>query len=87
MTPLRRLIVWPMILSLGAAAAAADWPQFRGPGAMGIAAKEKGVPTKWDDDTNVAWKVELPGPGGAAPSGWAGNGLADSPVEPPLAGK
>ena len=67
MTPLRRLIVWPMILSLGAAAAAADWPQFRGPGAMGIAAKEKGVPTKWDDDTNVAWKVELPGPGASSP--------------------
>jgi outer membrane protein assembly factor BamB len=67
MTPLRRLIVWPMILSLGAAAAAADWPQFRGPGGMGIAAKEKGVPTKWDDDTNLAWKVELPGPGASSP--------------------
>jgi hypothetical protein len=46
---------------------AADWPQYRGPGGLGVAAQEKGLPTTWDDDTNVAWKVALPGPGSSSP--------------------
>jgi hypothetical protein len=46
---------------------AADWPQFRGPGGQGIADKEKGLPANWDDDTNIAWKVELPGAGSSTP--------------------
>lgn len=43
-----------------------DWPRFRGPNGSGIAA-DASVPTEWGDDTNLKWKVELPGPGGSSP--------------------
>ncbi|HSI36888.1 MAG TPA: PQQ-binding-like beta-propeller repeat protein [Tepidisphaeraceae bacterium] len=43
-----------------------DWPQFRGPGAQGASA-EKGLPVTWSQAENVAWKVDLPGPGSSTP--------------------
>jgi outer membrane protein assembly factor BamB len=54
------------LLVLVASLAAADWPQFRGPGGLGVA-PGKGLPTAWTDDRNVAWKTELPGPGSSSP--------------------
>lgn len=58
-------------------APAADWPAgaednwhaWRGPNADGSAPKAD-PPTKWDEKTNVAWKVELPGKGSATPIVW-----------------
>jgi len=47
-------------------ALAADWPQFRGPGGLGIA-PDKGLPVTWSADSNVAWKTELPGRGASSP--------------------
>lgn len=44
-----------------------DWPSWRGSKANGIAPKEANPPLKWDDKTNILWKVELPGPGSATP--------------------
>jgi len=41
--------------------AIADWPQFRGPGALSVAEQET-LPVKISED-NVAWKVDLPGQG------------------------
>ncbi len=49
-----------------AAAAAADWTQFRGPGGMGVS-DETGLPTKWSATENLVWKTELPGPGSSSP--------------------
>jgi outer membrane protein assembly factor BamB len=43
-----------------------DWPQFRGPQGNGIAA-ERGAPTRWTPDTNIAWKTKLPGIGWSQP--------------------
>ncbi|MFO0796181.1 MAG: PQQ-binding-like beta-propeller repeat protein [Gemmataceae bacterium] len=45
-----------------AAAAAADWPGWRGPTGMGHTAG-RALPLTWGgkDSANVAWKVELPG--------------------------
>ncbi len=43
-----------------------DWTQFRGPGGLGIS-DEKGTPAKWSSTENIAWKVELPGPGSSSP--------------------
>lgn len=43
-----------------------DWPQFRGPGAMGRTAAQ-GVPLTWSDEQNVVWKTPLPGPGASSP--------------------
>jgi outer membrane protein assembly factor BamB len=47
-------------------AAVQDWPQFRGPGGMGIAVA-KSMPVNWSGEQNIAWKVELPGPGASSP--------------------
>lgn len=44
----------------------ADWPQFRGPGGAGTSSA-KGLPEKWDAQSGLAWKVELPGPGASSP--------------------
>jgi outer membrane protein assembly factor BamB len=47
-------------------AAAADWPQFRGPGGQGHSA-ETGLPVEWSESKNVAWKVPVPGRGWSSP--------------------
>ena len=44
----------------------ADWPSWRGPQHDGTCA-ETGLPMKWSDTENVAWKVELPAPGNSTP--------------------
>jgi hypothetical protein len=45
---------------------AADWPQFRGPGGLGVST-DKGVPITWGPNQNIAWKVALAGPGASSP--------------------
>lgn len=45
------------------------WPQFRGPGARGIATGA-GVPEVWSATENVAWKRDLPGRGWSSPVVW-----------------
>jgi len=47
----------------------ANWPQFRGPSARGVADVE-GLPTTWSDDENVVWKTALPGYGASSPIAW-----------------
>lgn len=48
---------------------AENWPQWRGPRSNGISA-EKNLPAEWDKDTNVAWRLPLPGSAGATPCIW-----------------
>ena len=43
-----------------------DWTQFRGPNGSGVS-QDKGVPAKWSESENVAWKIKLPGPGSSSP--------------------
>lgn len=45
------------------------WPQFRGPGARGVA-EEATFPEKWSAEENVAWKCDLPGRGWSSPVVW-----------------
>jgi outer membrane protein assembly factor BamB len=61
----RASLVFIVLLAL-AGPAAADWPQFRGPGGRSVSA-DKDLPTTWGADNNVRWKVELPGRGLSAP--------------------
>ena len=42
-----------------------NWPQFRGPGAMGVADDPK-LPDSWSETENVVWKTEIPGRGATA---------------------
>src|SRR5262249_33636591 len=35
----------------------ANWPQFRGPGAMGVA-DHQNLPDQWSTNENVTWRIE-----------------------------
>jgi outer membrane protein assembly factor BamB len=59
---LARWIPTVLLLTLPAAAAAGDWPQFRGPGGTAVAT-DKGLPTTWTATENIRWKADLPGRG------------------------
>src|SRR5213075_411509 len=47
----------------------ANWPQFRGPGALGVG-DNPNLPDRWSTNENVAWKIEVPGRGWSAPIVW-----------------
>ncbi len=49
-------------------AAADNWPQWRGPGGLGIAEGE--YPDTWSVSENVVWKTEIPGRGHSSPVVW-----------------
>lgn len=46
-----------------------NWPQWRGPYATGVAPVGN-PPIEWNENTNVKWKVEIPGKGHATPIIW-----------------
>src|SRR5260370_18118222 len=64
----RLLLACLLVLVLGTARAD-NWPQGRGANHDG-ASKEKDLPSEWGDGKNVAWKLPLPGTGGATPAVW-----------------
>jgi len=43
-----------------------DWPQFRGPGGLGVS-EAKSLPVTWSAQKNIVWKTPLPGPGSSSP--------------------
>ena len=49
-------------LGMNSEANAADWPQFRGPGGLGVS-EETDLPVRWSETENLAWRRELPGYG------------------------
>ncbi|MBI3407539.1 MAG: PQQ-like beta-propeller repeat protein [Planctomycetes bacterium] len=63
-----RLACWALVLVtfLASPLGAEDWPSFRGPSGDGISGASK-APLKWGPMDNLAWKVELPGPGSSSP--------------------
>jgi outer membrane protein assembly factor BamB len=44
------------------------WPHWRGPQHSGVAPGS--APIRWDDTTNVAWRIEVPGRGHSSPVIW-----------------
>jgi len=62
---MRSLLASIIFLSSLSLISAADWPQFRGPNASGVAEGHK-LPDKIGPEDNVIWKVELP-PGHSSP--------------------
>jgi outer membrane protein assembly factor BamB len=46
-----------------------NWPQFRGPGARGVADGAT-FPERWSVTENIAWKTDLPGRGWSSPVVW-----------------
>ena len=60
-----RAMITPFLLCLCQILAAADWPQFHGPGGTGTA--EAKLPETWSDTNNIIWKTPLPGVGASSP--------------------
>ncbi len=55
------------LLALSLPARAEDsWTQFRGPNGSGLS-RSTGLPTTWDEKTNVVWKMAIPGKGWSSP--------------------
>ncbi len=69
MTLFRLAAVAACIAVCGTTAWAENWPEWRGPQHNGIST-ETGIATTWSKDQNVAWRVKLPGQGGATPVVW-----------------
>ena len=59
------VIVSSAVLAAAATTTTPQWPQWRGPYNTGMASG--GAPLKWDDKTNVRWKVAIPGRGHSTP--------------------
>jgi outer membrane protein assembly factor BamB len=65
------LFILSLLLLLTPPLRAENWPQFRGPSALGYTS-EKSLPIKWGgkDRENVLWSSPLPGEGHASPVIW-----------------
>lgn len=44
-----------------------DWIRFRGPNGSGVSQSPLSLPKQWSATENLAWKVDLPGPGHSSP--------------------
>jgi len=51
---------------LAQSASADDWPQFRGPGGLGVSGA-KNLPVTWSETENLIWKTAMPGSGSSSP--------------------
>ncbi|MEI6667136.1 MAG: PQQ-binding-like beta-propeller repeat protein [Acidobacteriota bacterium] len=63
-----------------AAAASANWPQWRGPGSSGVS-PEVNLPSHWDATTNIAWKTAVPGKGHSSPIVWGNRVFLTTAIE------
>tara|TARA_R110002096_G_scaffold104771_10_gene230722 strand:- start:3338 stop:4609 length:1272 start_codon:yes stop_codon:yes gene_type:complete len=63
------LVVVGILLPLSHASANDNWPQWRGPDGLSLAAPGD-YPTEFSPEKNVQWKVKLPGVGSSTPIVW-----------------
>jgi outer membrane protein assembly factor BamB len=68
---MRTSLILLTILSLAGAAAADNWPQFRGPHGDGHADTAK-LPLTWSETSNVVWKTPIHDKGWSSPVIWGG---------------
>jgi outer membrane protein assembly factor BamB len=59
------------LITISSLVQAQNWPQFRGPGASGVA-ETGAAPLKWDAEkaANLRWKIAIPGLGHSSPVAW-----------------
>ena len=55
------------------------WPQWRGPSASGVA-PHGNPPLAWSEESNVRWKIEIPGKGHSSPIVWGDRVLLTTAV-------
>ena len=75
----RPMPAFVVALLLSTVAAAENWPQWRGPGGQGISS-EPGIPTDWQPDRNVLWKVPM-APGHSSPAVWGDRLFVTAAIE------
>jgi outer membrane protein assembly factor BamB len=80
MISVRIAVVAVSVSVMSAAAAAENWPQWRGPGGQGVSA-ERQLPTEWQPDRHIAWKVPLPGGGHSSPVVWGDRIFVTAAIE------
>src|SRR5690349_718352 len=68
---MHRLELLFLCLCIGQTAHGANWPQFRGPQASGLATNAPG-PVQWDVERNenIRWQAPVPGLGHSSPIIW-----------------
>ena len=85
---------WSAAVAVAACAPAAAgeerWPQFRGPGALGVS-QQSGLPETWSSTENVAWVTGVEGFGWSSPIVWGDTVflttvVSTGDVEAPLGG-
>jgi outer membrane protein assembly factor BamB len=65
---------------LSATAGAANWPQWRGPGGMGVST-EKNLPVEWSASKNIKWKTAIAGRGHSSPVVWGNKIFLTTAIE------
>lgn len=68
-SPLGLLILLFCPFAISSAEVQEHWPQFRGPGARGVASGTD-LPDSWSATENIAWKTDVPGRGWSSPIVW-----------------
>ena len=73
-----------LVLDLGFTSDMTNWPQFRGPGGLGIAQDSQKLPVEFDQTNNMIWKSEV-SKGNSSPCIWGDRifitGLTDKKLE------
>lgn len=62
----RTLFLSLLLPTLGLAAPAPDWTEYRGPTGQGVSTAAQ-LPTEWSAEKNVVWKQPVPGSGWSSP--------------------
>ncbi|MCS5702324.1 MAG: PQQ-binding-like beta-propeller repeat protein [Acidobacteria bacterium] len=66
---MQNLLVAALVTLLSTPVLAQEWPQFRGPGALGVA-NDPRLPDTWSATENVVWTTAVPGTGWSSPVIW-----------------
>lgn len=62
---------------------ATNWPQWRGPGGMGIST-EKNLPVEWSATKNIKWKTPIAGRAHSSPVVWGNKLFLTTAIEGPV---
>jgi len=60
-----------------------NWPQWRGPGGLGIST-EKNLPVEWSATKNIKWKTPIAGRGHSSPVVWGNRVFLTTAIEGPV---
>ncbi len=92
LTAVHLLTVLTVAAAWAPAVRADDWPQFRGPGSLGLPAQESpSLPDTWTPTENVLWRTDVAGVGWSSPIVARGRVILtatinDDEIEPPKKG-